>query len=481
MAKVRYLDQVPVGVYNTSGGGGGTGTVDVYYTGSLLKASAPFINFTGSVEAFTEIISSTEGVTIYVTGSSGAGFPFSGSAVITGSLVVSGSAEPIIIQGIPYNSSPDFFLTYNTESGLFSYSSGSIKYVSGSTDDEYILTRIKVNDYDDNVATTYSSGLLTFTFGTPELPSSLAASFNGSFLTNRFNQELDNYTVTGTWNNGGYTLISASLYTGSTLLTEVGTGTSLTYNTTTSGSQQYILSYTASSPLDGSLYTGSTTLNGTLSKTQPNNPTISSTPTVQLGGTSFQIEQGATGSISFTAAYGSANGWTETGLVTTPSTSPIYVTGSATGSTSISITGVASYESPTGLNIPTVTTNRNASTITYSKIISVRYGASVTGSFTEDQLADVALWDTSLGGTVGTIDKGNTNPNGDTLSITWTGDKYLYFVYNDSLNDLTSLTTGGFQVIGQFTKSVVGNYKIYRTTVLNSGGAGTTQTYVLTI
>ena len=121
MAKVRYLDQVPVGVYNTSGGSG-TGTVDVYYTGSLLKASAPFINFTGSVEAFTEIISNTEGVTIYITGSTGAGFPFSGSAVITGSLVVSGSAEPIIIQTLPYDASPVFVTTYDTGSGVISYS-----------------------------------------------------------------------------------------------------------------------------------------------------------------------------------------------------------------------------------------------------------------------------------------------------------------------------------------------------------------------
>jgi len=94
MAKVRYLDQVPVGVYNTAGSGG-TGAIDIYYTGSLIKASAPFINFTGSAEAFTEVISGTEGVTVYISGS-GVGFPFSGSAVITGSLVISGSAEPII-------------------------------------------------------------------------------------------------------------------------------------------------------------------------------------------------------------------------------------------------------------------------------------------------------------------------------------------------------------------------------------------------
>jgi len=107
MAKVRFLDQVPVGVFQADTAGSGNGTIDIYYTGSLVKSSAPFINFTGSVDAYTDIISSTEGVTVFISGS-GVGFPFSGSAVITGSLVISGSSQPIIIQTLPYEASPSY-------------------------------------------------------------------------------------------------------------------------------------------------------------------------------------------------------------------------------------------------------------------------------------------------------------------------------------------------------------------------------------
>ena len=62
--------------------------------------------------------------------------------------------------------------------------------------------------------------------------------------------------------------ISASLFEGATLLTQVGSGTSLSYSTTTSGSHTYKLEYTASSPLDGTIYTSSDNVSGTLSKSK---------------------------------------------------------------------------------------------------------------------------------------------------------------------------------------------------------------------
>ena len=174
-------------------------------------------------------------------------------------------------------------------------SGGSITYVSSSNNP---LTEIEVADYDNNTAITYVNGRLKFIFGTPTVPSSPTASFNSTFITNRFNKVLDDYTVTGTIAVNGYTLISASLYTGSALLAQVGSGTSLTYSATTSGSQTYSLHVTASSPLDNTLNMQSTTLTGTLSKANPGSPTITPTATVQLGAGSNQIEQGATGSIT---------------------------------------------------------------------------------------------------------------------------------------------------------------------------------------
>jgi hypothetical protein len=356
-----------------------------------------------------------------------------------------------------------------------SASSGFISYVTNSVQN---LTGIEVADYSSDVAVTFVNGTLKFIFGTPLAPTSVAASLSG-FATDRFNNVTDAYSVNGNWNNQGYTLVSASLYEGSTLLTQVGSGTSLTYSTTTSGSHTYRLEYTASSPLDNSLYKTSTTTTGTVSKTNPASPTLTPTATIQLGVTSNQIEQGATGSITFTSSSASpSNGWNLTS-VTTNVTSPYSVTGAATGSTSISITATANYASPTGDNVPDTTTT-STTTTTYTKIRSLRHGASSSTSFTAGELENVGAWDTTLGGTIGTIVKGTTTASGQSLTIAWTEDKYHYIVFDSARANLTSITTSGFGVLGQFTLSTVGQYKVYKSNTLQAGGAGSSITYILT-
>jgi len=347
-----------------------------------------------------------------------------------------------------------------------------IDYISGS--DTTLLSEIEVLDYDNNVATVFQDGKLKFIFGEPAIPASLNVSISG-FNTDRFNRQLDSYSINASWGNGGYTLISASLYKGSTLLTEVGTGTSLSFSENTSGSHSYTLHYTASSPLDGNIYTGTDSISGNLNKSQPSSPSINSTPTVQLGASSNQIEQGATGTIDFTTTYGSANNWEEVSLVSTPAVSPIVVSG---GSSSESILVTANYRSPDGLNDPQLTTSRSSSR-TYSKIRSVRFGASAVGTFTQAELEDLASWDTSLGGDIGTIDKGNTNPSGDSVTIAWSGDKYHYIIFDASRSNLSNITTSGFGILGSFTVTIVGDYKIYKTNTLQAGGAGSSITYTL--
>ena len=359
-----------------------------------------------------------------------------------------------------------------------SASIANIQYVTNSG--ILSLSGIEVADYDSNTAVTFTNGVLKFVFGTPTVPSSLAASLSG-FDTNRFNQVTDNYTVLGSWSNGGYTLISASLYEGGTFLTGVtDSGTSLSYNTTTSGSHTYRLAYTASSPLDSSLYLTSTTTTGTLSKTAPGSPTISATATMQLGAASSQFEQGATGSIAFTSASGTANSWIPV-YTTSSVASPYAIVGSLTGSTSVAITAT-SYYSSSGVsgsdNSPALTTT-STSTTTYTKIRSLRSGASLSSSFTQNQLENLSAWDTTLGGTVGTIQKGTTTATGQTAVINWTGSLYQYIAYNSSLANLTAINASGFNVSASFTLTTVGSYKVYRTTDLQAGNAGTTVTYTL--
>ena len=354
-----------------------------------------------------------------------------------------------------------------------SASGSAITYVNDSAD----ISSIEVADFDTDVAVTFDNGALKFIFGEPSQPSSEDVYLSG-FATDRFNKVEDNYSIIASWNNGGYTLLTASIFEGSTLINETNSGTSVSANVDTSGSHTYTLVYSASSPLDGSIYTSTDTVTGNLSKSNPGTPSISRTPSVQLGASSNQIEQGATGNIVFSVSYGSSNGWEQVSL-TSGSDSPIPVTGSATGSSSITISSTSNYQSPSGDNDPQSTTSRS-STSTYSKIRSVRYGSSSATSFTQSELEDLAAWDTTLGGDIGTIDKGNTNPSGDSVTFTWTGDKYHYIVYDSSRSDLTNIATGGFGVLSSFTLTTVGSYKIYRTNTLQAGGAGTSITYDLT-
>jgi hypothetical protein len=231
--------------------------------------------------------------------------------------------------------------------------------------------------------------------------------------------------------------------------------------------------------LDGTLFTTSTTTTGTISKSNPASPTLTVIPTVQLGASGNQIEQGATGSISFTSSSATpSNSWNLVNTTTNVST-PYFVTGSATGSTSISITATANYESPIGDNIPDLTTTSTATT-TYTKIRSLRYGASDSSAFTEGDLANLALWDSTLGGSIGTIVKGTTNPIGQTITITHSGDKFHYIVYDSSRSNLTGITSSGFNVFNSFAVTTVGQYKIYKSTTLQAGGAETSFTYTLT-
>ena len=117
MAQVRFLDQVPVGVYNVDPIGGG-GTIDIYQNGILVSSSVPYVNISGSatVQGFAPF-GTNDGVTIIV---QGVGFPFSGSAVITGSLVISGSSQPIILQTLPVQDI-NYIVTYNPTTGVVGY------------------------------------------------------------------------------------------------------------------------------------------------------------------------------------------------------------------------------------------------------------------------------------------------------------------------------------------------------------------------
>ena len=440
------------------------------FSGSFVGDGSQLTNITASTAETAETAS-------YITSSNVDG-PRGFDSVLLASHALTASYLDGFIESASYAATASYLDGFIESASYAAYAAtSSIRYDSGSG----VITglnSIKINDFDDNVGVTFQDAKLTLTFGSPVIPS-ISNFFNSGFLTDRFNQVLDSYNTIGDWDNGGYTFVEASILQGSTVLSTTTTpgSTNLTLPQSTSGSQSYTLIYTGSSPLDGSEYRLSSTVTSSLFKTLPDVPSMSATATVQLGGMFNQIEQGSTGSIAFSSAYSSSNGWDQVSITNTPSSSPILVTGG--GSTGITIQTVTAYESPTGDNNPQLTTNTSSS-IVFSKIRSVRYGASTATSFTESELEDLGSWDTTLGGTIGTIDKGNTYPSGDTLTITWSGDKYQYIIYDSNRSDLTGIATSGFGVIGQFTKSTVGDYTVYRTNVLQAGGSGASITYNLT-
>jgi hypothetical protein len=424
-------------------------TGEMQLTGNLIVSGTLYAN-----EYHTNIISSS---IIYSSGSTKFGDDSTDTHQFTGSIlggIVSGTtAQFTTITGSVVSAS--------TYVGL-----GNIAYITSSTTSS--LSQIEIADFSNDVAVTFVDGRLKFIFGSPTQPSTLALTFNSTFNTDRFNKITDNYDITGSWNNGQYTIVTGAIYEGSTKLAEVNAGSSVTFNTTTSGSHTYTLQYTASSPLDGSLFSSSVNLAGTLAKTNPDNPTITITAaTIELGVASDQIEQGATGSISFTSASANpSNGW-NLNYVSSNYVSPLSVVGSLTGSSNIQISASAFYSSPTGDNDPNLNITTTSAIKTYTKIRSLRYGASTSSSFTAAQLEDIRSWDTTLGGTIGTIDKGNTNPSGDTITIDWTGEKYHYIIYDSARPNLTSIVAGT-NVISAFNLTTVGNYKVYRTTTLQA-------------
>ena len=462
-SNVRFLDQVPVSAYGNS-------SVLTINTGSFMV--------TGSVNdsnllTFTKGDGSTFDLQVAASASSA-------DALVTASISAS-------VMTFTKGDDSTFDLSLPSSSG----GGTDITYNSSASQ---LINNIVVKDFDTDVTVTFDAGNLTFLFGTPQAPSP-ALSISG-FATDRFNKVTDNYTVSSPFNLNGYSLISASLFEttggGNVLLQgPVGTGTNFSISPTTTGSVSYRLEVTSSNPADNSTSISTATDSETLSKSNPTSPTIAYTPDVQLGAATNEIELGATGSISFTPTLGSANSWTYlAGTISTNISSPktvVYNDASSiliSASADYSSSGVNGSDNDPSLNPSNFAAARPvSSTNTYTRIRSLRYGTSAATSFSEADLLDIEAWDTSLGGTIGTIDKGKNTQgeiNNQSVSVTWTGLLYQYFIYDAGLPDLTQFDIAGNNYIGSFEAPVtVGGYKIYRTTNRQYAASETTATYKL--
>jgi hypothetical protein len=227
------------GGQSSGGGGGGGQSVDVYYNSVSVLDAVPFINFAGSVDVTPFTISGTNGVTVEVLS-----FPYTGSAIITGSLTVTGS----ILPGTPTSDLGSFTSPWQD---LY-LSHTSLYFVSGS----------------NYSSLTYSSGSIS---------GSYTGSFNGLF-TGSFNGTSSN-ALTASYLN---TLNQDLTFNGNLVLN--GTASisflNVTYESASviysSGSNQFGDSYNDTQTLYGSVLvpTGSILVTGSVTSTSLVAPTL---------------------------------------------------------------------------------------------------------------------------------------------------------------------------------------------------------------
>lgn len=421
-------------------------------------------------------------------------------------VLVSGSnihVNQITASGLSEVSKPHV-VVYDTQSGALHYTASSaiggssVQYQTGS-DPLTILSQLKIIDYSRDVFVTASGGQLILQFGTASIPTGLSTAFSG-FNTDRFSGPgaglyvVDAYDVIFSYTTGsGNILLSASLLQGTTTVATNNTPgtTSTTFNILTtspyaSGSQNFTGSLHVQLEDGSKVSYNATPASQTLNKTNPDNPTITFSYSGLTGTTTYvsnnatnnysnsNIENGVTGTITYTSASGTTNGWTLTSLVSTTNPSPITVT--ATGSIA-TVTVSGSYSS-NGLGTPLVPSLTIQRTKAYTRVVSLRSGASPnSSSFTEAELLDLTAW--TGGGEVqnGTINFNTTSiPNNTNVTITNSTSAYLYIIYGNSAADLTNITENGFLVTNNFTKTTVGLYKVYRSNFLIAAGS---QTFVL--
>jgi hypothetical protein len=114
---------------------------DIYYTGSLVSKNNGGINFTGSGVNVT--VSGSDGVFVNITGGGGDPFPYTGSAIISGSLEVIGSFDLL-------------------GSSIFSGSIFIDNPITGSSDNNIFLVTTNIANGDPNKFRINEEGVVVF-------------------------------------------------------------------------------------------------------------------------------------------------------------------------------------------------------------------------------------------------------------------------------------------------------------------------------
>ena len=373
-----------------------------------------------------------------------------------------------------------------------------------------ILTNLNIVDYAGDVVTTINNGTLNITFGTPT-EHTVNTPTVSNFDTNRFNQQNDpgGYNVSlNNFNLAGNTFVSGQLQRtspgGSSYETvhtfgenenSVAISTSFTGDTSTNllqGGHKFRLRITAELANGEDLSKTGGTVQKTLNKTDPGNPSFSTSRTASpsIAKQSSYIEKGATGNVTYTYNAGSDNGWTSLGFnssnnnSTGATISPSNINYNNYTATDSSLSTGNKYEwwSSGDLNSPTTGSFKQLSGFT-GRMVSVRAFVSsddaYNGDFGESELLGLtdSRWNTT--------NKNNgpifyaTNTENEIEAKTFSldpYDQYIYFIYDeghDNLNLIDNVTGGGNKdETGAYRTYNKGIYQIYQSLSKNYNTSG---------
>ena len=376
----------------------------------------------------------------------------------------------------------------------------STTYQTGSDATQVNLTNLKVIDYDNNVYLTSNpiTGELTLQFGTPQEPLSLSGGLNG-FNTNRFNKNQDTYNGTFTYNLNGTTFVSASLIDvtggGQIVKTSTDGDGNISFTNFSGGNPQATGSRTFKTSLRVILEDAtqqnfeSSNFSGTLNKTDPGRPTITSVVSTNIQGgtdqtnysstTAFSIHIGATGSIVRDSGSGTLNDWEFDGGGGTVANGNLTLTYN-TAINEPSATVENFFKSPSGENDPDIfyTSSRGVSS---NRKFVWKYGAAATASLLEGNTTDLKYLQ-DLGFLSSSNNSGfDEDPIGESFTIQGNSFDYHYLIVKDNVGDATpTITVEGstvtFPEVAQYTniEGSVG-YRVFRTG--QQGASPVTYTY----
>jgi len=381
----------------------------------------------------------------------------------------------------------------------------STTYQTGSSVIQTQLTNLLIKDFDSNVFVTSDpvTGQLTLQFGTPSEPTSLAGSLIG-FNTNRFNKETDIYNGRLTYNLNGTTFESASLIDvtggGQIVKTSTDGDGDISFGSFSGTDPQATGSRTFKASLRVTLTDGTeqsfetSNFSGTIVKSPPGNPSITSVVSSDIQGgfnqsnggsnTTFKVHIGATGSILRTSGSGAENGYEYNGGDFTALSN---AGGGNTGILSLNYGGGIFqpsatirnfFVSPSGENDPLdeVTTSRIVSS---DRMFTWKFGAAATASLLEGDVLDLTYLQNL--GFQSSSTQFDEDPQGESFTIQGNSFDHHYLIVKDNVATSTpTITVNNQQVtfpqVAHYSSIEGGKgYRVFRTG--QQGSAAVTYTY----